>query len=105
MTHRATNPGWTADEAVVVGAWVYPVKSCGAMPVDELVFDRWGGAEGDRRWAVVDASAPVTGGGAPPRLALVQPRSGGEGLALRAPGREPLGVRDDGLAACEVGMY
>src|SRR3954468_13926619 len=104
MTHRATNPGWTADEAVVVGAWVYPVKSCGAMPVDELVFDRWGGAEGDRRWAVVDTSGSVTWQGAHPRLALVRPRIAGDVLALRAPGHEPLDVRDESLAACEVGM-
>jgi uncharacterized protein YcbX len=96
---------WSDGDAVVAATCIYPIKSCGAMPVDELVFDRWGGAEGDRRWAVVDASGSVTWQGAHPRLALVQPRIAGAVLALRAPGHEPLDVRDDGLAACEVGMY
>jgi hypothetical protein len=99
------DPAWSDGDAVVAAAYVYPIKSCGAMPVDELVFDRWGGAEGDRRWAVVDDSGSVTWQGALPRLALVQPRIAGDGLLLRAPGHEALEVGDRGLVPCEVGMY
>jgi len=82
---------WSAETARVVAAYVYPVKSCGASPVDELVFDRWGGAEGDRRWAVVGADGAVTWQGTHPRLALVHPRLDGDGLLLTAgPGPGPV---------------
>ncbi len=100
-----TDAGWSADAAVVAAAYLYPVKACGAFEVERLAIDRWGGAEGDRRWAVVDASGAVTWQGAHPRLALVRPLPAGDVLTLRAPGHAALEVRDDGLAACEVGMF
>ncbi len=99
------NASWSEGDAVVAAAWLYPIKSCGAMPVDELVFDRWGGAQGDRRWAVVDASGAVTWQGAHPRLALIRPVLDGGLLRLNAPGQVSLEVAGDGLAPCEVGMF
>jgi len=96
---------WSDGDAVVAAAYIYPIKSCGAMAVEELEFDRWGGAEGDRRWAVVDAAGSVTWQGALPRLALVQPRITGDGLLLSAPGRASLTVDGRALAPCEVGLW
>ena len=100
-----TNTDWSDGDAVLAAAWIYPVKACGALAVDQLVIDRWGGAEGDRRWAVVDASGSVTWQGSHPRLALVRPRLEGDSLTLRASGHASLEVRDEGLAPCEVGMF
>jgi uncharacterized protein YcbX len=100
-----SNDSWSEGDAIVAAAWLYPIKSCGAMPVDELVIDRWGGAEGDRRWAVVDASGAATWQGAHPRLALIRPTVAGGLLTLNAPGQASLGVPEDGLAACELGLF
>lgn len=100
-----TDTDWSAGDALVAAAYLYPIKACGALEVERLVFDRWGGAEGDRRWAVVDGSGTVTWQGSHPLLALVRPLLAGDTLTLRAPGHAPLEVRDDGLAACEVGMF
>jgi uncharacterized protein YcbX len=66
--------------------YVYPIKACAAMPVDEIELDARGGAVGDRGWAIVDAEGAVTWQGTHPRLALVHPRLAGAGLRLHAHG-------------------
>ena len=70
--------------------YVYPIKACAGVAVDELVIDARGGAVGDRGWAVVDAEGAVTWLGSFPRLALVQPAFAGAGLVLNAPGADPI---------------
>ena len=70
--------------------YVYPIKACAAMPVQEIELDARGGAVGDRGWAIVDAEGAVTWQGAFPRLALVHPRLAGAGLRLHAPGVEDI---------------
>jgi len=100
---------WSAETARIAAAYLYPVKSCGAMAVDELVFDRWGGAEGDRRWAVVGADGSVTWQGSYPRLALVRPRLEGGELVLTAaagtlPAAAPLRVASEG-PWMDVGLW
>lgn len=80
-------------QARLHAALIYPIKSCGAQQVSELHIDRWGGAEGDRRWAVLNADHEVTWQGEHPRLALVQPHLNTQrGLLLQAPGIEPLTI-------------
>jgi len=70
--------------------YVYPIKACAGVAVDELVLDARGGAVGDRGWAIVDAEGAVTWLGSHPRLALVQPAFEGAGLLLNAPGIAPV---------------
>jgi uncharacterized protein YcbX len=97
---------WSHGDAVVAAAYLYPVKSCGAMAVDALEIDRWGGAAGDRRWAVVDADDAVTWQGAHPRLACVRPRADADGLRLEAEGHPPLPLREDaGAPARRIAVW
>ncbi|MGN6529622.1 MAG: MOSC domain-containing protein [Burkholderiaceae bacterium] len=97
---------WSDGDAVVVAAYIYPIKACGAMAVDALDIDRWGGAAGDRRWAVVDASDTVTWQGTHPRLAAIRPRPGAGGLLLEADGHPPLPLReDDARPPCGIALW
>lgn len=66
--------------------YVHPVKSCGAMAVNEApVIDT--GLEWDREWMVVDAaSGRFVSQRELPRMALVQPAMRAGELVLRAPG-------------------
>jgi uncharacterized protein YcbX len=86
--------------------FVYPVKACAGMAVDELVLDERGGAVGDRGWAVVDAEHAVTWQGAHPRLALVRPRARDAALLLEADGVEPIAAPDAAaLVPCQVRIW
>jgi uncharacterized protein len=93
------------DAVHVAATYLYPVKACGAMPVAALRMDRWGGAEGDRRWAIVNAQGEVTWQGAHPRLVLISPKFAEAGLLLEAPGQSALNVRDEGLAPCSFQIW
>lgn len=84
---------------VVTGLNIFPVKSCRAVPVQEVHFDNYG-VVGDRRFMVVDGNRFTTQRKLP-RLALVDVRYGeGEGrkqLHFSAPGApdfilEPISV-------------
>ncbi|WOB07760.1 MOSC domain-containing protein [Piscinibacter gummiphilus] len=98
-------PSTSLDAVHVAAAYLYPVKACGAMPVDALHIDRWGGAEGDRRWAIVNAEGEVTWQGTYPRLVLISPTLLPDGLRLEAPGQPTLTVPDAGLAACSFRIW
>ena len=86
--------------------YLYPVKACAGMPVQEIELDASGLAAGDRAWAIVDAEGAVTWQGAHPRLALVQPRIADHRLGLRAPGADEIAVPADGaLTPCRVKIW
>ena len=68
---------------------VYPVKSCGGVPLGAATLDRWG-FQHDRNWMVVDAEDRFISQRTQPRLALVEPTLGQELLTLRAPGMPAL---------------
>lgn len=86
--------------------FVYPVKACAGMPVDELVLDTRGGAVGDRGWAIVNERGEVTWQGEFPRLALVHPNTTGAGLRLGAEGAGGVATPEPGgLAPCRVKMW
>jgi uncharacterized protein len=93
------------DAVRVSALYLYPVKGCAAMAVDSLQIDRWGGAQGDRRWAIVNADGEVTWQGAFPRLVLIVPRWTEGELRLDAPGQPSLRVPDDGLRPCTVRIW
>ena len=86
--------------------YVYPIKSCAAMPVQALELDERGGAAGDRAWAIVDAEGVVTWLGTQPRLALVHPRAADGGLRLTSPGVDDVATpAASGLAPCRVKIW
>ena len=86
--------------------YLYPVKACAGMPVQEIELDASGLAAGDRAWAIVDAEGVVTWQGAHPRLALVQPHIADRRLSLRAPGADEIAVPgDDALTPCQVKIW
>ncbi|MFZ9234325.1 MAG: MOSC domain-containing protein [Hylemonella sp.] len=97
--------------------FVYPVKSCAGIALDEsLLLDT--GLDLDRAWMVVDEHGEFVSQREQPRLALVQPqfKRGGSELVLRAAGmlalhlavdvvEEPVRVRvwDDEVKAYDMG--
>jgi uncharacterized protein YcbX len=95
----------SSDGVHVAALYLYPVKGCGALRVPALRIDRWGGAEGDRRWAVVNAGGEVTWQGAWPRLALVQPRIVDGALQLDAPGHGRFVVDEGQLQPCTFQIW
>lgn len=70
--------------ARITGLWRYPVKACAGEAVDALALDADGWPEGDRGWAIADASGELTWMGAHPRLTVVAARLTPERLMLQA---------------------
>ncbi|MEW1612864.1 MULTISPECIES: MOSC N-terminal beta barrel domain-containing protein [unclassified Streptomyces] len=69
---------------------VYPVKSLGAHPSEEVAVEPWG-LDGDRRWMVVDKAARAITQRQQPILARIRAvLLPGGGVALSAPGHPPL---------------
>lgn len=102
-------------QARIARLFVYPVKSCAGIEVQEaLLLDT--GFDLDRAWMVVDAAGGFVSQREQPRLVLVQPQLRRAELVLRAPGMlalhlaidvvdEPTRVRvwDDEVAAYDMG--
>lgn len=91
-------------EARVDALFIYPIKACGAMRVEQLDIAPNGLIAGDREWAVVDEKGEVTWQGAHPRLALVRPTLEGGMLRLTAPGEAVIEVALAALS-CTVQMW
>ena len=95
--------------------WVYPVKSCAGVALDQAVLTPTG-LEWDRSWMVVDSEGEFVTQRELPRMALIQPSFRMGQLVLRAPGmlalhlaldaaESPLTVRvwDDTVEAWDMG--
>ncbi|WP_433894027.1 MOSC domain-containing protein [Streptomyces sp. CA-111067] len=82
---------------------LYPVKSLRGIALPEAVVEPWGLAH-DRRWMLVDSrTLRAVTQREQPRMALLRARpSGGGGLRLSAPGREPLEVAVPAPGALET---
>lgn len=102
-------------KAAITGLWVYPVKSCAGVPVQEALLLATGLAF-DRAWMVVDVYGVFVTQRALPRMALIRPQLKGRDMVLRAPGmlalhialdqvEEPVRVRvwDDEVKAYDMG--
>jgi uncharacterized protein len=74
--------------------FVYPVKSCAGLRMQEVSIVPTGFAF-DRNWMVVDADGNFVTQREYPTLALVKPQLNG-GITLSAPGMAPLQVSADG---------
>lgn len=95
--------------------WVYPVKSCAGVALEQALLTPTG-LEWDRSWMVVDSAGEFVTQRELPRMALIQPAFRMGQLVLRAPGmlalhlaldaaESPLTVRvwDDTVEAWDMG--
>jgi uncharacterized protein YcbX len=83
-------------EACIAALWVFPVKSCAGISVQQSVLTLTGLAH-DRAWMVVDADGEMVTQRELPRMALIQPELVYSGaslceLVLHAPGMTALHV-------------
>jgi hypothetical protein len=82
--------------ANIARLFVYPVKSCAGIEVQETVLTETG-LDLDRNWMVVDATGECVSQREQPRLALVTPQIKPSELVLRAPGMLALHMALDGV--------
>lgn len=78
--------------------FVYPVKSCAGIALDQAVLTP-AGLAGDREYMVVNARGDFLSQRSHPRMALVRPQIDGAGLVLHAPGQPPLAVSGEAAGA------
>lgn len=78
--------------------FVYPVKSCAGIEVQEALLTETG-LDLDRAWMVVDADGMFLTQRSLPRMALVRPQLKSEELVLRAPGMLALHIGIDAVEA------
>ena len=84
--------------AVISGLYVYPIKSCAGVAVqDALLLET--GLEFDRAWMVVDEKGEFLTQRELPRMALVQPQLKHYEMVLRAPGMLALHIKLDEVEA------
>ena len=75
----------TDAQATVSQLWVYPVKSCAGVMVQEATLTDMGLLH-DRCWMVVDAHGEMVSQRDVPQMALIQPSLRLSDVVLRAPG-------------------
>ena len=95
MAFRDTTPGISAMK--LTDLYLFPIKSCAPLPVDEASVEPRGLA-GDRRWMVVDANDRFITGRQFPQITLVRARPVDRGLVLNAPGMPELWVDEPARA-------
>ena len=78
--------------------FVYPVKSCAGIDVQEALLTETG-LDLDRAWMVVDAQGVFMTQRTLPRMALIRPQLKSEEMVLRAPGMLALHVAIDQVKA------
>ena len=72
-------------EATIARLFVYPVKSCAGVELNEMLLTETG-LEFDRAWMVVDAQGEFVTQRQLPRMALIKPQMKHMEVVLRAPG-------------------
>ena len=85
-------------KANITGLFVYPIKSCAGVSVQEAILTETG-LEFDRAWMVVDDKGNFLTQRELPRLALIQPQIKHDDMVLRAPGMLALHVKLDEVEA------
>jgi len=102
-------------QATIARLFVYPIKSCAGVEVNETLLIETG-LEFDRAWMVVDSAGEFVTQRELPRMALIRPQLKHSEMILRAPGmlalhiafdrvEEPVRVRvwKDEVAAYDMG--
>ena len=95
---NAVNDGVSEIECTLSALNVYPIKSCGAIALNEALLVETG-IEYDRAWMVVDEQGEKFTQRELPRMALIQPTFKGGELMLRAPGMLALHLKLDTVEA------
>ena len=96
---NAPPAGAPSDLAAVISRlFVYPVKSCAGVEVQEAILTETG-LEFDRAWMVVDANGEFLTQRELPRMALVKPQLKHYEMVLRAPGMLALHIALDQVEA------
>ena len=85
-------------QATITGLFVYPIKSCAGVAVQEAILTE-AGLEFDRAWMVVDGKGEFLTQRELPRMALIQPQIKHYDMVLRAPGMLALHVKLDEVEA------
>ena len=75
----------------VARLFIYPVKSCAGIEVQQALLTETG-LQWDRAWMVVDAQDDLLTQRELPHMALVHPQLEADALLLHAPGQAPLAV-------------
>lgn len=75
----------------LTACYLYPIKSCAALPLQHSVVEPRG-LRGDRRWLVVDGEHRFITGRQQPRMTLIVAEPTGRGLRLSAPGMPSIEV-------------
>ena len=85
-------------QAQIAGLFVYPIKSCAGVALNEAVLTETG-LDLDRAWMVVDTQGEFVSQRELPRLALVQVQLKWNEVILRAPGMLSLHLHADRVEA------
>ena len=105
MAPTATDNAAADLTAVVSRLYVYPVKSCAGVAVEEALLTETG-LEFDRAWMVVDDKGNFLSQRELPRMALVKPQLKHFEMVLRAPGMLALHIALDQVQApCRVRVW
>ena len=98
--------GLSADLAAVISRlYVYPVKSCAGVQIEQALLTETG-LEFDRAWMVVDSSGNFLSQRELPRMALIKPQLKHFEMVLRAPGMLALHIALDQVEApCRVRVW
>jgi uncharacterized protein len=92
-------------QATIAGLFVYPVKSCAGVALQEAVLTETG-LEFDRAWMVVDEQGAFVTQRELPRMCLVQPTLKHFEMVLRAPGMLALHMALDAVEKpCRVSVW
>jgi uncharacterized protein YcbX len=79
----------SAENVVLSGLYVYPIKSCAGIPLDSAELSTTG-LRHDRRWMLVDETGGFMSQRAHPRMALVSSHLSDKHLTVSAPGMPDL---------------
>jgi uncharacterized protein YcbX len=94
-----------AENVVLSGLYVYPIKSCAGIPLDSAELSATG-LRHDRRWMLVDEAGEFMSQRAYPRMALISTHLSDEQLTVSASGmpdlRIPLRQENGNLIDVEV---
>jgi uncharacterized protein YcbX len=85
-------------QATIARLFVYPVKSCAGVELDEALLIETG-LEFDRAWMVVDEAGEFCSQRELPRMALIRPQMKHSEMVLRAPGMLALHIAFDRVEA------
>jgi uncharacterized protein YcbX len=95
VTDIARQPDFSA---VIAQLYIYPVKSCAGVALNEAMLTETG-LDLDRAWMVVDGAGEFLTQRELPRMALVQPQVRANDIVLRAPGMLALHLAIDQVEA------